>query len=221
MSTGINLYGLSRSVYTRIARLTLEEKSVAYQLTETEIFGPGGVPPEHLARHPFGRIPVLVCGAISLYETAAICRYVDEAYEGPALQPTNPVVRARVAQIIGILDSYFYRPAVWGVFVERIGRPLQGKLPDEKVIDAALPQVRTALNALCALQQGAPYLAGEALTLADLHAFPMLKYLSLAPEGKAEVEGRRSLAEWLALLEGRASVQRTRSQFEQAPTEAA
>jgi len=214
MSTPVHLYGLSYSVYTRIARLSLEEKSVAYRLEETEIFGPDGVPPEHLTRHPFGRIPVLVHGAISLYETAAICRYVDEAFEGPALQPTNPVARARVAQIIGILDSYVYRPAVWGIFVQRIGRPLQGKLPDEQMISAAVPQVRTALNALCELQQGATYLVGESLTLADLHAFPMLKYFALTPEGKAEVENCRALGRWLALLEGCASVQRTRSHYE-------
>jgi hypothetical protein len=41
----MDLYGLERSVYTRIARLALEEKGVAYTLHETEIFGPGGVPP--------------------------------------------------------------------------------------------------------------------------------------------------------------------------------
>jgi glutathione S-transferase len=44
------LYGLSRSVYTRIARLTLEEKGVEYALEEVEIFGPGGAPPAHLGK---------------------------------------------------------------------------------------------------------------------------------------------------------------------------
>ena len=53
------LYGLSRSVYTRIARLALEEKGVRYTLEEVEIFGADGVPEEYLARQPFGRIPVL------------------------------------------------------------------------------------------------------------------------------------------------------------------
>jgi Glutathione S-transferase, N-terminal domain len=51
------LYGLSRSVYTRIARLALEEKGVRYTLEEVEIFEPVGAPAEHLVRHPFGRIP--------------------------------------------------------------------------------------------------------------------------------------------------------------------
>jgi len=38
------LFGLSRSVYTRIARLALEEKGVRYTLEEVEIFGPTGAP---------------------------------------------------------------------------------------------------------------------------------------------------------------------------------
>ena len=92
----INLYGLERSVYTRIARLALEEKGVPYALCEVEIFGPDGVPPEHLARHPFGRIPVLEHGDFWLYETTAITRYVDEAFPGPNLQPHEPMAQARM-----------------------------------------------------------------------------------------------------------------------------
>jgi glutathione S-transferase len=214
MPTPIQLYGMSRSVYTRIVRLTMEEKAVAYQLIETDVFRPEGVPSAHLARHPFGRIPVLVHGTLSLYETAAICRYVDEVFEGPALQPTDPVARARVAQVIGILDSYVYRPAVWGVFVERVGLPLQGKLSNEEVIGAAVLQLRTAINALSALREEATYLVGESLTLADLHAFPMLKYFALTQDGKAELEHHIALRGWLDLLEGRASVQRTKTQFD-------
>ena len=102
------LYGLARSVYTRIARLALEEKRVDYALEEVEIFGAGGVPEQHLERHPFGRIPTLAHGAFSLYETAAITRYVDEAFPGPSLQPTEPEARGRMAQVMSVLDAYAY-----------------------------------------------------------------------------------------------------------------
>jgi glutathione S-transferase len=94
MSSAINLYGLERSVYTRIARLALEEKGAPYTLHEVEIFGAEGVPPDHLVRHPFGRIPALEHGDFWLYETAAITRYVDEAFPGPGLQPQEAMTRA-------------------------------------------------------------------------------------------------------------------------------
>src|SRR5437763_13753063 len=95
VASTVELFGLERSVYTRIARLSLEEKQVAYTLHEVEIFGPTGVPPEHWRRHPFGRIPVLRHDAFQLYETAAITRYVDETFPGPDLQPGTLEVRAR------------------------------------------------------------------------------------------------------------------------------
>ena len=47
MAAAVQLHGLARSVYTRIVRLALEEKGVAYTLHEVEIFGPDGVPAEH------------------------------------------------------------------------------------------------------------------------------------------------------------------------------
>lgn len=90
------LYGLPRSVYTRIARLALAEKDVDYAFEEVEIFGPAGVSPEHLQRHPFGRIPVLAHDGLMIHETAAIARYVDEAFPGPALQPADARARARM-----------------------------------------------------------------------------------------------------------------------------
>ena len=71
------LHGLTRSVYTRIARLALEEKGVGYALEEVDIFGAADVPEEHRRRHPFGRIPTFMHEGFSLYETVAITRYVD------------------------------------------------------------------------------------------------------------------------------------------------
>lgn len=208
------LFGLSRSVYTRIARLAFEEKAVPYRLEEVEIFGPAGVPAEHLSRHPFGRIPVLAHGDFQLYETQAICRYIDEAFPGPSLQASTPAARARMVQVIGMLDAYAYRPMVWGVFVQRVRIALRGGVPDEEVIRSSLLGVETALDALAALQSGAQFLAGSMPTLADIHAYPMLKYLSLAPEGALAIAARPRIAEWLEAFSRRESAVRTRTEYE-------
>jgi len=39
------LYGAAYSAYTRIARLVLAEKGVAYRLEEVDVFAPGGSNP--------------------------------------------------------------------------------------------------------------------------------------------------------------------------------
>lgn len=120
-----------------------------------------------------------------------------------------------MAQIIGLLDAYAYRPMVWGVFVQSVRIPMTGGATDQTLLAASLVQTRTALAALVALVGDSPFLAGPTLSLADLHGYPMLRYLSLAPEGKAAIGEHPTLTVWLESLGGRASVQRTLTQYEQ------
>jgi glutathione S-transferase len=213
MASEVQLHGLARSVYTRIARLALEEKGVAYTLHEVEIFGPDGAPAAHLERHPFGRIPALEHGEFQLYETQAITRYVDEAFQGPSLQPADAARRARMNQIIGVLDAYAYRPMVWGVVVPRM-RPQPGEPPNEAKIAEAMAASARALDALDALTSCTPYLLGQDLTLADLHAWPVLSCFAFAPEGAALLAQHAALQRWLQTMRQRPSVQRTRSVFD-------
>ena len=208
------LYGLARSVYTRIARLAFEEKKIEYKLEEVEIFGPDGVPPAHFERHPFGRIPVLQHGDFRLYETSAITRYVDERFFGPALQPQEPEARGRMGQIIGVLDAYGYRPMVWGIFVQRVRLPLQGKSTDEAEVVKALPIAAKCLDVLDLRLSATPFLAGHRCTLADLHAAPMLIYLALAPDGRLLISQRPRLEAWLESMKERPSLQRTKTVYE-------
>jgi hypothetical protein len=51
------VFGEPYSVYVRTVRLALEEKAVNYELVPVDVFASGGPPPEHKARHPFGKIP--------------------------------------------------------------------------------------------------------------------------------------------------------------------
>lgn len=215
--SAVTLYGLERSVYTRIARLALEEKGQPYTLQEVEIFGPGGVPHAHRQRHPFGRIPVLQHGDFTLYETSAITCYVDEAFAGPALQPQGAQPRARMQQIISLLDAYAYQPMVWGVFVQRVRVPAGGGTADEQQVAAALKASAACLEALERLVEPAPFLLGAQLSLADLHAFAMLRYLALAPEGEALLARHGALHTWLQAMDARPAALSTRGIYEGGP----
>lgn len=208
------LYGLSRSVYTRIARLALEEKGVRYRLEEVEIFGPAGVPAEHRARQPFGRIPAFAHDGFTLYETGAIVRYVDEAFAGTRLQPQDLHARARMNQVIGIVDSYCYRPMIWGVFFARIVAPAEGFQADEGHLAETLAKSRTCCRALQDILGSKRYFTGDELTLADLHALPILLYFSMAREGAETLAAHTRLRAWLDNMAARPSVQRTKGKYE-------
>lgn len=205
----VRLLGLRISVYTRIARLALVEKNVDYELEEVDIFADDGPPADYLALHPFGRIPCLLDGDFYLYETAAICRYVDEAFVGPALQPAEPAPRARMTQITSALDHYGYRPMVWDVYVQRAVIPAGGGQADEELISAALPQIEILLRQLDDWLGAGEFLVGDSLTLADLHAYPMLRYFIETAEGEILLKAFPRLAGWISRMQARPSARTT------------
>ena len=203
------VFGAPYSVYVRAVRLALEEKGVRYELVPIDIFAPGGAPSEHQARHPFGKIPAFEHAGFSLYEAGAITRYVDEVFPGPRLQPEDARARARMNQIISILDSYAYRTLVWDIYVERVSRPATGASSDEQRISAALPKAEVCLSALSELMDGSSWLSGSAISLADLHAAPIFAVFRLAPEGSCLLAQHDELVKWWDHVSSRQSFLRT------------
>lgn len=208
------VYGAPYSVYVRIVRLVLEEKQTDYRLEPVDIFADEGLPAGYLERHPFGKIPAIEHDGFRLYETVAITHYVDEVLPGPALVPDSPQGRARSRQIIAVLDSYGYRPFVWDLFVERVRKPQEDAESDEAVIAGGVVKSRKCLRALAALRGGDAFFFGERPGLADCHAYPMLRYMQLAPEGAALLEEASWPLRFLEAMGRRPSVAATRSPLE-------
>lgn len=197
------LYGAHYSVYTRLARLALAEKGIAYRLEAVDIFAEGGAPDWYRSLHPFHRIPAFEHDGLKLFETAAITRYVDEAFDGPALQPDEPGKRAVMNQIIGLFDAYAYRAMVWDIYVERVSKPERGETADEAKISAALPVAKTCLDTLDSLKVAGDFLLGDRLTLADIHAAPMFAYFVKTSEGADMLAELPRLETWWNTMRSR------------------
>jgi glutathione S-transferase len=76
------LHGFHRSTYVSIAKLVLTAKGVPFLFHDTEqAMGTAN----GWTLHPFDRVPVLTHDGFTVFETAAIAAYVDEAFFGPAL----------------------------------------------------------------------------------------------------------------------------------------
>ncbi len=203
------VFGADYSTYVRSARMTLEEKGVAYRLQPVDVFAGEGRTPGHLARHPFGKIPAFEHDGLSLYETSAIARYVDESFAGPPLQPGEPVARARMNQIISVIDNYAYPALVWKVFVERNAPALLQRPTDEAAILAALPEVRLCVGELERLAADARYLCGDTVSLADCWLVPVMHYFGGTPEGGELLAASPRLARWWGSVGERESVRHT------------
>jgi glutathione S-transferase len=199
-STKPVVYGAAYSVYVRAVRLTLIEKGVDYDLVEADVFGNPDERAAQLRRHPFGKIPAFEHDGFRLYESQAIERYVDEAFDGAPLQPQDLRQRARMNQALSALDSYAYPHLVWGVHAERIEKPKRGLPTDEARLAEALVKSRICLEALAQIMGDGPWLAGPALSLADLHGAPMIDYFRGAPEGRALLDEFPKTAAWFASM---------------------
>ena len=195
----VQLHGYQYSVYAWIARLALHEKAISYTWVEVNPFAKD-VPTDYLAMHPFGRVPTLVNGDFVLFETSAITRYVDEAFQGPRLQPINPKDRGRVSQIISVIDSYAYWPLVRQVFSHGVFRPRLGHPADPIEYRRGLETAPFVLGALDQLASGGDFLVADSLSLADIHLAPMIAYFTSDPHGETLLKQHRRLSTWWSAM---------------------
>lgn len=202
------VYGPAFSTYVRSVRLALEEKGVDYDLEEINFLA-GPMPAEQIARQPFAKVPAFEHDGFPLYEVTAINRYVDEVFDGPALQPNDPKQRARMNQIVSILDAYTYPCTVGVLVIQRLVMPMLDKKPDEAAIEEALPEVAKNMGVLTSLRGDHTYLAGDQLTLADLHLVPIYDYFQNTPESVTILNQNPGLRDWWDTVSARESVQKT------------
>jgi glutathione S-transferase len=196
------------SPFARAVLATLEEKSAPYRVAPV---APGATKsPQYLARHPFGRVPVLEHDGFWLYETQAILRYLDRVLPKPALTPADPRRAARMDQAMNINDWYLFQGVGNVIVFHRVVGPrVMGLQPDEAAISAAMPKARTVFSELARLLGGQPFLAGDALSLADLMVAPAVAFFTQTPEWTELGAPHANLVAWLSRMEARPSLKAT------------
>lgn len=207
--TDVTVYGFPISTFVNIIRLVLTHKDVAFDFHDLE---PEMGGPTHLSLHPFNRVPILDHAGLRIYETSAIALYVDEAFTGPALQPKDLRLRARMHQWISAVGSYYYPYMSYHLSHERLIYPALGIAPDEKVVAHALPRITVALDVMeRELEYGHHYLIGDQLTLADFFVLPTMTSLSMTPEGQQMLKSRPKIGAWRGRMEAQPAVIKVRA----------
>ena len=194
----LKLCGFHVSNYHNKVRIALLEKGVEFDED------PGCRPSqkeEFLARSPMGKVPFLEVDGTTLSESQAICEYLEEAYPQKPLYPREPLARAKVRELITVIELHvelvarrLYRQAFFG-----------GSVSDE-VKQATEKDLDKGLRALRKLASFDPYIAGAELTLADCAAFVHLPLVSLSTRivyGRDFLEDLPQLKGYLKMLGGR------------------
>ena len=207
----IVLWGFDGSTYVRTVKMVLAEKGVT-QFKQVQLNVLKGDPktPEHLDRHPFGKVPVLDHNGTRILETTAIARYLNDILPGRSLVPATPKDRARMDMIIGIIDSYGYGALIGGVAAYHLFPDFVGG-KNEAMHKGGLENSRKVLELAMKTKGKSPFIAGE-LSLADLYLAPIMFYVSLTPDKDAlfNVDG---VAGWWANMEALPSYKNTQPQL--------
>jgi len=192
----ITVYGDPRSSYVRTVRMALAEKGIAYThdpvAPHTE---------QILAICPFGRVPGFRDGDLTLYETTAIVRYIDECFDGPSLLAGNARSRAAMEQYASLINCHGYDAMVRRYVLQYVFPKGANNTPDRAVIDVAVPQIKSQLEVFDRAYGPRNLLAGDTVTLADLLLAPIIFYLGMFPEGKTLLAGAPNVTRahaWMA-----------------------
>ena len=193
------IIGGARSNFVWAVRAFAEERAVPYDhVPEMPHQG------EAARINPFGKIPVMKHGDVELSETRAIAGYIDAAFPGLRLFPSDPRKAAEVERWISVANTECDGPIIRR-YVVPIVFAKDGK-PDEAVVAKAakaLPPLFARLDAQVARN---PYLAGDAFSYADCAITPMLFYAGRFPEGKEALSAAPHLQAYLGRMMERPSV---------------
>jgi glutathione S-transferase len=181
MMSDMILWGFDGSTYVRTIKMLLSEKSFT-QFKQVPLNVLEGDPkkPEHLERHPFGKVPVLDHDGMRILETIAIARYLNDIVPGKPLVPATPKDRARMDMTIGIVDSYGYGALIGGVAAFHLFPDFVGGKSDA-MRKSGIENGRKAIELAMKTKGPSSFIAGE-LSLADLYLAPIAFYVSLTPD---------------------------------------
>lgn len=160
--------------------------------------------PEHLARNPFGTLPVLeLDNGVYLRESLAIIEYFEDKYPDGSLNATTPEARAVARDIERIVDLRIASPL--GHYVHAVKSPI-GLPPDSGKADELKQTAQAGLDFIEAeLADGRPFLCGEGVSIADCTlqaAFQFLRFIEADL-----IEHRSGLRAWDERYRARAAAQ--------------
>ena len=196
------IYGISSSRAFR-SIWAIEEIGIEYEHVPTSFVGDNQTP-EYLAVNPNGRIPALVDGDVTLFESMAINLYLANTY-APGLLPTGVAGQAQVWQwsVWGISEI---EPLQMQIVVQKFFVPEDKR--DDKVIGRATKGLTRPLNVLNSALADQAYLLSEEFGLADLNLAGVMELLNMI---QLDLSAWPNVQRWLSDCRGRDSYTRAKA----------
>jgi len=182
----MKLYGFRLSGHSHRAELMLNLLHLPYEFVEIDLGGRENRGAAHLARNPFGEVPVLEDGETVIADSTAILVYLASRYDDGRWLPRDPVTAAKVQQWLSQASGKVaYGPAAARV-ANVFGAPLD--------IERAQGIATRLFDVMESVLQGRRWLVGEHATIADVAGY---SYIAHAPEGGIALKPYPNIRAWL------------------------
>ena len=196
------LYHLWLSPFSRKVRLVLGEKKLPFELKFERTWEKR---PEFLDMNPAGKVPVLADedGAV-VADSYAICEYLEERYPDPPLLGGDAAQRAETRRLIAWFDTKFAPEVTLKLVTEKVFKKFLGTgKPSSDAIRSACENIHAHLDYIGHLADQRNWLAGEAVSLADLSAGAQLSCVDYLGDVPWDAHPRAKV--WYARLKSRPS----------------
>ena len=169
----MRLYSYYRSSASYRVRIALNLKGVEAEIVPIDLAKRDQLTPEYLSVNPQGLVPALDTGAGLLTQSTAILEWLEETHQNPPLLPSDPMTRARVRAMAGLVGADIH-PLQSRRVLSHLKHDY--KVEQEGVYAWARHWTRLGLEALETLvaRDGGRFAFGETPTLADVFLVPQL-----------------------------------------------
>jgi maleylpyruvate isomerase len=167
----MKLHSYWRSSSAWRVRIGLAWKRLAYETIAVDLLGGAQWQPEHRARSPMSKVPVLeLDDGRALTESMAILHWLDETHPDPPLLPRDPYDRARARMLAEMVNSGIQ--PLQNLAVQKHVKHVLGR--DEKAwakfwIDDGMGALEAAVK-----ESAGRFCVGDEPSLADIYLVPQL-----------------------------------------------
>jgi glutathione S-transferase len=196
----INLYGSPRSSAGRCV-WALEEAGAPYAIKDLDMKNKEHKSPEFLKINPMGKVPAMVDGDITLFESMAINYYIADTYKKELLGTT--ALEKGLSQQWSFWATSELQPPIIEIFIQKVFMPEDKR--DHNVIEKnlkKLPELLAVLNNSLAEKK---YLAGNQFTIGDINTASVV---SICPMIGVDLGAFPNIKNWLGAMSERPAFQK-------------
>ncbi|KQK04331.1 glutathione S-transferase 4 [Brachypodium distachyon] len=203
----IKVYGWAVSPWMSRTLVCLEEANAEYEIVPMSRSGGDHLLPDYLAINPFGQIPALQDGDLTLYQSRAIARYILRKLKPEFLREGNLRESAMVDAWVDV-QAHKLEPILLPIVVNCIINQFVGRDRDQDVVDENIEKLKKLLEVYEARLSTSKYLAGDFLSFAEFTHFAFMRYF-MATEYYADVvDAYPHFKAWWEALLSRPSVKK-------------